>query len=91
MAGETLEQFARNKNVARAAARQLSMEQLNKLATVIQEVIEHKQQLEIERRQQEARKEKKLAEIREAMESAGLSMDDLIAETPRRGRPPKKK
>lgn len=42
MSSETLERIARNKNVARAAARQLSMEQLHKLSDVIGEVIEQK-------------------------------------------------
>ena len=53
MSSETLERIARNKNVARAAARQLSMEQLHKLAEVIGEVIEHKQEEERERQQEE--------------------------------------
>ena len=39
MSSESLERIARNKNVARAAARQLSMEQLQKLAEVVEEVI----------------------------------------------------
>ncbi|MAX32389.1 nucleoid protein H-NS [Onishia taeanensis] len=91
MSSETLERIARNKNVARAAARQLSMEQLHKLAEVIGEVIEHKQEEERERQQEERMKEQKLAEIREAINDAGLSVDDLVPEQPkrRRGRPPK--
>lgn len=92
MSTETLERIARNKNVARAAARQLSMEQLHKLAEVIEEVIEQKKDEERQRQEQEMQKERKLAEIREAMQDAGLSLDDLVAEQPRRkrGRPPKK-
>ncbi|MDV6319040.1 hypothetical protein [Chromohalobacter sp. HP20-39] len=92
MSTDTLERIARNKNVARAAARQLSMEQLHKLSEVIGEVIEQKQQEDHKRQAEEAAKERKLAEIREAMSDAGLSMDDLISEQPRkrRGRPPKK-
>ncbi|TFH87390.1 hypothetical protein EQG41_08315 [Billgrantia azerbaijanica] len=91
MSSETLERIARNKNVARAAARQLSMEQLHKLSDVIGEVIEQKQEEEKRREQEEADKEKKLAEIREAMQDAGLSVEDLVGEPPRRrrGRPPK--
>ncbi|GKW48130.1 H-NS family histone-like protein [Halomonas sp. NCCP-2165] len=92
MSAESLEKIARNKNVARAAARQLSMEQLHKLAEVIGEVIEQKQEDELRREQEEAMKERKLAEIREAINEAGLSLDDLVSEQPkRRGRPPKKK
>ncbi|OHZ04266.1 H-NS family nucleoid-associated regulatory protein [Salinicola sp. MIT1003] len=91
MSTESLERIARNKNVARAAARQLSMEQLHKLSEVIGEVIEQKQQEDQERLKEEADKQQKLAEIREAMNNAGLSMDDLVGEQPRkrRGRPPK--
>ncbi|WP_104203563.1 H-NS family nucleoid-associated regulatory protein [Billgrantia saliphila] len=91
MSSETLERIARNKNVARAAARQLSMEQLNKLSDVIGEVIEQKKEEEKLRKQEEADKERKLAEIREAMTDAGLSVEDLVGEQPRRrrGRPPK--
>ena len=91
MSTESLERIARNKNVARAAARQLSMEQLHKLSEVIGEVIEQKQQEDQERLKEEADKQQKLAEIREAMNNAGLSMDDLVGEQPRkrRGHPPK--
>ena len=46
MSSEALERIARNKNVARAAARQLSMEQLYKLADVINETIELKKEEE---------------------------------------------
>ncbi|SHF13224.1 DNA-binding protein H-NS [Modicisalibacter ilicicola DSM 19980] len=92
MSTESLERIARNKNVARAAARQLSMEQLHKLAEVISEVIEQKQQEDYLRREEEEQKARKLAEIREAINDAGLSVDDLVGEQPkrRRGRPPKK-
>lgn len=91
MSTESLERLARNKNVARAAARQLSMEQLHKLAEVISEVIEQKQQEDHSRREEEEQKARKLAEIREAINDAGLSVDDLVGEQPRRrrGRPPK--
>ncbi|WP_227368151.1 hypothetical protein [Halomonas sp. M20] len=91
MSTESLERIARNKNVARAAARQLSMEQLHKLAEVINEVIEQKQQEDHHRREEEDQKARKLAEIREAINDAGLSVDDLVGEQPRRrrGRPPK--
>ncbi|WP_110665570.1 H-NS histone family protein [Salinicola halophilus] len=91
MSTESLERIARNKNVARAAARQLSMEQLHKLSEVIGEVIEQKQQEDHLRQKEEADKQQKLAEIRDAMNTAGLSMDDLVGEQPRkrRGRPPK--
>ncbi|WP_048307009.1 H-NS histone family protein [Halomonas sp. PR-M31] len=91
MSTESLERIARNKNVARAAARQLSMEQLHKLAEVISEVIEQKQQEDHYRREEEEQKARKLAEIREAINDAGLSVDDLVGEQPRRrrGRPPK--
>ena len=92
MSTESLERIARNKNVARAAARQLSMEQLHKLAEVINEVIEQKQQEDHLRQKEEEQKARKLAEIREAINDAGLSVDDLVGEQPkrRRGRPPKK-
>lgn len=92
MSTESLERMARNKNVARAAARQLSMEQLHKLAEVIGEVIEQKQEEDRYRQEEEAQKARKLAEIREAINDAGLSLDDLVGEQPRRrrGRPPKK-
>lgn len=92
MSTESLERIARNKNVARAAARQLSMEQLHKLAEVISEVIEQKQQEDHRRKEDDAHKARKLAEIREAINEAGLSLDDLVGEQPkrRRGRPPKK-
>jgi DNA-binding protein H-NS len=91
MSSESLERIARNKNVARAAARQLSMEQLHKLSEVITEVIEQKKDEDRQRQEEEAQKERKLAEIREAINDAGLSLDDLVAEQPRRkrGRPPK--
>lgn len=91
MSTESLERIARNKNVARAAARQLSMEQLHKLAEVIGEVIDQKQQEEQLRQEDEAQKARKLAEIHEAINDAGLSLDDLVGEQPkrRRGRPPK--
>lgn len=90
MSTESLERIARNKNVARAAARQLSMEQLHKLAEVIAEVIEQKQEEDHRRQHEEAQKARKLAEIREAINDAGLSLDDLVGEQPkRRGRPPK--
>ncbi|RTR00156.1 H-NS histone family protein [Halomonas nitroreducens] len=92
MSNESLERIARNKNVARAAARQLSMEQLHKLAEVIGEVIEQKNDEERRRQEEEALKARKLAEIREQINEAGLSVDDLVPEQPRRkrGRPPKK-
>lgn len=92
MSSESLEKIARNKNVARAAARQLSMEQLHKLAEVIGEVIEQKQEEERRRQEEESVKARKLEEIREAINDAGLSLDDLVSEQPkrRRGRPPKK-
>ncbi|MBZ9557047.1 MULTISPECIES: hypothetical protein [Modicisalibacter] len=91
MSSESLEKIARNKNVARAAARQLSMEQLHKLAEVIGEVIEQKQEEERRRQEEESVKARKLEEIREAINDAGLSLDDLVSEQPkrRRGRPPK--
>lgn len=92
MSAESLERIARNKNVARAAARQLSMEQLHKLAEVIGEVIDQKEKEEKLRQQDEEQKARKLAEIHEAITDAGLSLDDLVGEQPkrRRGRPPKK-
>ena len=91
MSSESLERIARNKNVARAAARQLSMEQLRKLAEVIGEVIEQKKDEEVQRQEEETEKAKKLAEIREQINEAGLSLDDLVTEQPKRkrGRPPK--
>lgn len=91
MPSETLERIARNKNVARAAARQLSMGQLSKLSDVISEVIEQKKEEEERRKQEAVSKERKLAEIREVMQDAGLSVEDLVGELPRRkrGRPPK--
>ncbi|WP_027962095.1 hypothetical protein [Halomonas halodenitrificans] len=91
MSSDTLERIARNKNVARAAARQLSMEQLYKLAEVVEEVIEQKKDEERQRLQDEAEKERKRSEILEAINEAGLSVDDLVVEPPRRkrGRPPK--
>ncbi len=92
MTAESLEKIARNKNVARAAARQLSMEQLYKLSEVINEVIEQKAEEDEQRREEEIAKERKLAEIRDAMIEAGLSVDDLVSDQPkRRGRPPKNK
>ncbi len=78
MSSETLERIARNKNVARAAARQLSMEQLHKLAEVIEEVIEQKKDEEQQRQEEEAEKERKRSEILEAINEAGLSVDDLV-------------
>ncbi|MDZ7853046.1 MAG: hypothetical protein U5L98_10475 [Halomonas sp.] len=91
MSSESLERIARNKNVARAAARQLSMEQLRKLAEVIGEVIDQKKDEEVQRQEEEADKARKLAEIREQINEAGLSLDDLVTEQPKRkrGRPPK--
>ncbi|CAM3300306.1 H-NS histone family protein [Halomonas lysinitropha] len=91
MSSESLERIARNKNVARAAARQLSMEQLRKLAEVIGEVIDQKRDEEVQRQEEEADKARKLAEIREQINEAGLSLDDLVTEQPKRkrGRPPK--
>jgi len=91
MSSESLERIARNKNVARAAARQLSTEQLHKLAEVIGEVIEQKKDEEVQRQEEEAEKARKLAEIREQINEAGLSLDDLVTEQPKRkrGRPPK--
>ncbi|MBN8414263.1 hypothetical protein LCL99_02735 [Halomonas denitrificans] len=91
MSSETLERIARNKNVARAAARQLSMEQLQKLAEVVEEVIDQKRDEERQRQQEEMQKAQKLAEIREQITEAGLSLDDLVSEQPKRkrGRPPK--
>nr|WP_298248792.1 hypothetical protein [uncultured Halomonas sp.] len=91
MSSDTLERIARNKNVARAAARQLSMEQLHKLAEVVEEAIEQKKDEERQRLQDEAEKERKRSEILEAINEAGLSVDDLVVEQPRRkrGRPPK--
>ncbi|ANF57654.1 H-NS family histone-like protein [Halotalea alkalilenta] len=90
MSSDDLARIARNKNVARAAARQLSMEQLVKLSEIINDVITQKRDEETQRQQEEKLKEEKLAEIRDAMSSAGLSVDDLVAERPkRRGRPPK--
>ncbi|WP_027350768.1 H-NS histone family protein [Halotalea alkalilenta] len=90
MSSDDLARIARNKNVARAAARQLSMEQLVKLSEIINDVITQKRDEEAQRQQEEKLKEEKLAEIRDAMSSAGLSVDDLVAERPkRRGRPPK--
>ncbi|MGQ7248968.1 H-NS family histone-like protein [Halomonas sp. V046] len=91
MSSESLERIARNKNVARAAARQLSMEQLQKLAEVVEEVIEQKKGEDRQRQEDEVQKARKLAEIREQINEAGLSLDDLVAEQPKRkrGRPPK--
>ncbi len=91
MSSESLERIARNKNVARAAARQLSTEQLHKLAEVIGEVIEQKKDEEVQRQEEEAEKARKLAEIREQINEAGLSLEDLVTEQPKRkrGRPPK--
>ncbi|WP_444984234.1 H-NS family histone-like protein [Halomonas mongoliensis] len=91
MSSESLERIARNKNVARAAARQLSMEQLHKLSEVIEEVIELKKNEERQRQEEEQQKERKRNEILEAISEAGLSVDDLVTEPPRRkrGRPPK--
>ncbi|WP_416137093.1 hypothetical protein ACM26W_11275 [Halomonas sp. HK25] len=91
MSSESLERIARNKNVARAAARQLSMEQLHKLSEVIDEVIEQKKDEERQRQDEELQKERKRSEILEAISEAGLSVDDLVLEPPRRkrGRPPK--
>ena len=93
MSTESLERIARNKNVARAAARQLSMEQLHKLAEVINEVIEQKREEDQRRQEEEIQKARRLAEIHEAISDAGLSLDDLVGEQPkrRRGRPPKKR
>ncbi|MCW4151188.1 H-NS histone family protein [Halomonas sp. 18H] len=91
MANQSLEEIARNKNVARAAARQLSMEQLHKLAEVIGEVIEQKNDEEKRRQDEEEKKARKLAEIREQINEAGLSVEDLVPDQPKRkrGRPPK--
>ncbi|QEM82077.1 hypothetical protein [Halomonas binhaiensis] len=91
MSSESLERIARNKNVARAAARQLSMEQLQKLLEVIEEVIESKKDEDRVRQEEEVQKARKLAEIREQISEAGLSLEDLVAEQPKRkrGRPPK--
>lgn len=91
MSSEALERIARNKNVARAAARQLSLEHLNKLMEVIGEVIEQKHEDERQRQQEQAEKARKLEGIREQLEEAGLSIEDLVPEQPRRkrGRPPK--
>lgn len=93
MSSEALERIARNKNVARAAARQLSTEQLKKLVEVIGEVIEQKHDDELRREEENAAKDRKLAEIREQIIEAGLSLEDLVPEQPprKRGRPPKKK
>jgi DNA-binding protein H-NS len=67
------------------------MEQLHKLAEVIGEVIEQKKDEEVQRQEEEAEKARKLAEIREQINEAGLSLDDLVTEQPKRkrGRPPK--
>ncbi|MGJ7457372.1 H-NS family histone-like protein [Halomonas sp. MA07-2] len=91
MSSESLERIARNKNVARAAARQLSMEQLHKLSEVIEEVIEQKKDEERQRQDEEVQKERKRSEILDAISEAGLSVDDLVLDPPRRkrGRPPK--
>ncbi|WP_348826537.1 hypothetical protein [Halomonas sp. RT37] len=91
MSSESLERIARNKNVARAAARQLSMEQLQKLAEVVEEVIDQKRDEERQRQEEEMQKAQKLAEIREQITEAGLSLNDLVSEQPKRkrGRPPK--
>ncbi|WP_290786813.1 hypothetical protein [Halomonas sp.] len=91
MSSESLERIARNKNVARAAARQLSKEQLHKLSEVIDEVIEQKKDEERQRQDEELQKERKRSEILEAISEAGLSVDDLVLDPPRRkrGRPPK--
>ncbi len=91
MSSESLERIARNKNVARAAARQLSKEQLHKLSEVIYEVIEQKKDEERQRQDEELQKERKRSEILEAITEAGLSVDDLVLDPPRRkrGRPPK--
>ncbi|MAY72413.1 H-NS family histone-like protein [Halomonas litopenaei] len=91
MSSESLERIARNKNVARAAARQLSMEQLQKLAEVVEEVIDQKRDEDRQRQEEEMQKAQKLAEIREQITEAGLSLDDLVSEQPKRkrGRPPK--
>lgn len=93
MSNETLERIARNKNVARAAARQLSIEQLTKLVEVIGEVIEQKHEDERMRQAEMNEKARKLEEIREQLEEAGLSIEDLVPQEPRRkrGRPPKNK
>ncbi|WP_027966749.1 H-NS family nucleoid-associated regulatory protein [Halomonas halocynthiae] len=93
MSSEALERIARNKNVARAAARQLSVEQLTKLIEVIGEVIEQKHEDERQRQAENSEKARKLEAIREQLEEAGLSVDDLVPQEPsrKRGRPPKKK
>lgn len=92
MSAETLERIARNKNVARAAARQLSMEQLGKLAAIIEEVIEAKKGEEVQKQKEAEAKALKLEEIRRELAEAGLSPEDLSAtHKPKRGRPRKKK
>lgn len=93
MSSEALQRIARNKNVARAAARQLSIEQLTKLVEVIGEVIEQKHEDERLRQEELHEKARKLEEIREQLEEAGLSVEDLVPQEPRRkrGRPPKNK
>ena len=91
MSAENLERIARNKNVARAAARQLSMEQLGKLAEIVQEAIDAKKEEELQRQKAAEAKARKLDEIRKELEEAGLSPEDLAAVAkPKRGRPRKK-
>jgi DNA-binding protein H-NS len=91
MSQDALDRIAGNKNVARAAARRLSADQLNKLTEVFMEVMEEKEQEFEKKKAEEAAKAQKLVEIKQQLEDAGLSVEDIAkVTTKRRGRPPKK-
>ena len=89
MSDVTLDKMARNKNVARAAYRKLSMEQLQKLQEVVGEVMDEKLEEQIRREEEEASRVERLEAIRQQLEEAGISPEELIPTQKKRGRPRK--
>lgn len=91
MSQDELSRIAGNKNVARAAARRLSADELTKLTEVFLNVLDEKEREAEQEKAREAEKERKLADIVKQLEESGLSVDDIAGlATKRRGRPPKK-
>ena len=89
MSDVTLDKMARNKNVARAAYRRLSMEQLQKLQDVVSEVMEEKLEEQIRFEEEEAARVKRLEAIRQQLDEAGISPEELLPPQKKRGRPRK--
>lgn len=84
-----LERLAGNKNVARGALRQLSLAELEKLATIFDEIRQEKAEEQHALDAAVDEKKKQLAAIRAQLEALGISPEELKPAKRRPGRPRK--